>query len=286
MIGELSKNFGGGEEDTSFETTLQDLSDIKMDDLVDESFRRGQTYSTIPVQSSSRFPFSPVKSGKRTPSRIRIMAEDKNSDNCESPKTVNFVKVDSVTNKDDHIRLQKQQNQAAPSVSPWGLLSSLFGSHQRNAVGSAGGRDTSGFVFSCDPRGSNVEDFEESDESDDDNLDFMSNPRARSVACSNAGSKQESQTSRKSYALPSSAWRNSLISGSNSFDDSIRRQRTTEDNNNSSPRTPCQKSSHDENVEKIRRQLSLEDLRNNSIPIGRKRTLTDETGRIREEVSL
>ena len=323
MIGELSRNFGGGEaeedntEAPSFETTLEGLSDIKSrgyDDDEDYAYpmsTRTPTYSTIPVTSRNRFSF-PGRSNSlvREPSLIRIVAEDKHNKDgfYNEPDMVNFVKVDSLITASSNQYSMKMKNQPAkepvssPTTTAWNYLSSFFG----RSNGDDDENDNGGREFVCDPRGRNFKEVEE-DERSYGNLDFKSFPIPRNTRMYsftpsyNSNSKgSDLEPSRTSRSLPKSLL-DTTADGSASYNDhthhyqqqSMRRQRTLEDPMN--VRNPRQmammdhhhSSSSKKKKSKVRRQQSLEDFnRVAPIQIGRKRTLTDEFGRVRQEVAL
>ena len=314
MIGELSRNFGGGEaeedntEAPSFETTLEGLSDIKSrgydDDDDDEDYAypmstRTPTYSTIPVTSRNRFSF-PGRSNSlvREPSLIRIVAEDKHNKDgfYNEPEMVNFVKVDSLVTASPNLNYMKKKNQVAkepvssPTTTAWNYLSSFFG---------RGNGDDDENEFVCDPRGRNFREVEE-DERSYGNLDFKSFPIPRNTRMYSFTPSYNNSDSKGSNLEPSRSLPTSLLDTTSdrsaSYNDnshhyqqqSMRRQRTLEDPMNvRNPRQVAMISSSTKKKSKIRRQQSLEDFnRVAPIQIGRKRTLTDEFGRVRQEVAL
>jgi hypothetical protein len=334
MIGELSRNFGGGEgeEDNTYvdapslETTLQDLSDIKSRGYDDEdcaypTSTRTPTYSTIPVTSQNRFSF-PGRNNSivREPSLIRIVAEDKHNKDgfYNEPDMVNFVKVDSLVASPPN-QNSKKKNQPAkepvssPTTTAWNYLSSFFG---RSNGDDDENDKVSGREFVCDPRGLNFREVEE-DERSYGNLDFKSFPIPRNTKMYsftpsyNKSNGSDLEPSRRTHSLPtflldtisdgSTSKKDSISKDPHHQQQSLRRQRTLEDPMNvrnprqlsvmdqyySSSTKPYSSLSSSKKKNKLRRQQSLEDFnRVTPIKIGRKRTLTDEFGQVRQEVAL
>ncbi|KAL3919357.1 MAG: hypothetical protein SGILL_003791 [Bacillariaceae sp.] len=337
MIGELSKDFGGYEdgvcgEAQSLETTFQDLSQIKSkgyraDD--DKAFPTA-TYSTIPHQSRNRFSLS----GKRSPSLIRIVAEDKHNQDgfYNEPEMVSFVKVNSLVNnkpknssspkqgqrKASDQQQQLSRSQSAPSSAPWGGFSSLFGGGGGGQAKSSGNGINDLGDFACDPRGlDNVAEIDEDDRSDDP-LDFSSIPVPRSSTMySYTPSQSSKMDAARMWSLPTN-WMASLTGNadndkennidsahsrgtsmrsfsSNSFSDHhIRRQMSMEDSivvedpawlaayNGKS-----QKQSKKKKRFKMRRHSMENEIEADSpFQVGRKRTWTDDRGKVRQEVAL
>jgi len=254
---------------------LQDLSEIKIQDDDDDddyayNFSRTPTYATIPVQSRTGR-FSLLSHEDRSPSLIRIVAEDKQNANgfYNEPETVSFVKVASATEgakKNKPGRKKEKKDTATPSP---GLFSYLFGRDGQEKKESGNVRDAENH------RG--VPHFSEVDEDDrsDDDLDFNSIPLPRNATMLSyvPPDNPKLETSRTSWSLPDS-WYGLFSEGGpssclGSFADGARFNNMYGDDH-----------------QQLRRQHSLEDSILIPVEIGKKRTLTDEKGQIRQEVAL
>jgi hypothetical protein len=334
MIGELSKDFGGEEDGMcinaeSLETTFQDMSLIKSKGYRgdDEEAYPTRTYSTVPHQSRNLFSLS----GKRSPSLIRIVAEDKHNQDgfYNEPEMVNFVKVNSLVDKPRNSNSrnnaerksglqQLSRSQSAPSSTPWGAFFSVFGGNDGRG-GDTGNGITDFGDFTCNPRGlHNVAEIDDDDRSDDP-LDFNSIPVPRSSTMYSYTPSPSSklEATRTTWSLPTGWWTSftgatdenkennnansyhsrgtrSFGSSSSAADHHIQRQMSMEDT--IVVQDPAWvaayngKSQQSKHKEKRRFKMRRYSLDNNleSVPfqVGKKRTWTDDRGRVRQEVAL
>jgi hypothetical protein len=307
MIGQLSNDFGGGEDATCSETNLQDLTEMQQKGHEEEKDVSPSTTFSTDVDE----PLNPFSlPGTQSPSLIRIVAEDEhnNDTSYNDPEIVSFVKVDSILDEPDNQTSIKQRDvlksRSTPTpTSSWDLFPSLY----RRSKG-ANDNDDMSFV-ECDPLGLTLVEVD-SDDRSDDYLDFMSIPVPRSSTlytyAPSKGSKREaSHTScplPSSWMAPFSTTRNDEINWNNTKDDSggfssdgeqfgrhdsiilSNDDSVTSYNEDDVAGNKTTKSGRP----KIVRQKSLEDSLEEVPPIllGRKRTLTDDDGRVRQEVAL
>jgi hypothetical protein len=225
---------------------------------------------------------------------IRIVAEDKHNRDgfYNEPDMVNFIKVDSPSpNKNDKKKKESSRNESIA----WNFIASFFGRKEEDKANENGRRE-----FICDPRGLKFT-GEQDDEQSYGKLDFKAFPLPSNTRLYSFTSLYNNSTigpSRTSCSLPTSLL--DTMSDRPSHNNSIgkgnlRRQRTLEDplhvqNPRHQMNNITTKLHSEKKKDKLLRQHSSEDFtnynRSSHIQIGRKRTLTDETGRIRQEVAL
>jgi hypothetical protein len=299
MIGELSKDFSGDEESICLPTTSQDLTVIQRKKLEEEQdISPSKTSSTTP--NGSRNPFS--LSGTRSPSFVRIVGEESHNNDgvYNDPEIASFVKVDTILAElENQKRITKRKVKESPSTStsPWGSLPSLLDQGAKNT-------DDTSFT-GCDPLGLTLLEID-SDERSDDYLDFKSVPVPRSsimyTYAPSTSSKREA--SHAACPVPTSCMApfttkhkkknyNNKNTKANASSGQLRGQHhivlrnydwvAAYDKNTVAGKSSTHRIAKPKRL-RTRRQKSLEELPR--ISVVRKRTLTDDRGRVRQEVAL